>query len=248
MQYNIKDHGDPFEKKCYNLISNKIRDYKLFWSDYVGNNNGKPENINGISEEINKKRILVAQWNYTLLRNVYTTQKLYERNKNKKARDISNAIDQEVDFIISTHLLFNTIEIIRKIEKTIEKKDVIKENWAGFIEFRNCLTHNIKPLTKIEQNIYHVPKNFDWFLSNNTSTDESWIWSDKDFFKNLQFQQFPSFLDWCFQKSITVFNDILNEEIIYFSHNMAGKTISSAPEYKTNNNNILKPKSGTTIN
>ena len=221
MIWNIKDSGDPFEKECYTLIVNKIKNYNVFWSSYVGNINGKPAGIEGISKEFDTKRLLIAQWNYTLLRNLFTTEILINRNAKKQVKNQLNLINQEIDFLLATHLLFNTVEIVDKINSHIEIMP-IKQNFEAFVEFRNHLTHNIKPLTKIINKYFHVPSNFDWFEDLNIKTNESWIWSEFDF-SNLKFQRVSSYFQWCYQNSLDLFNQTLDHEIFYFSNKLKNK-------------------------
>lgn len=244
MNWNIKDSGDPFEKKCCHLIINKIKGYNDFWSRYVGNIAGKPAKIEGISYDINEKRLLIAQWNYTILRNVYATKILLKRNEKKQVKNQEDIINQEIDFLLSTHLFYNTIEIINKIKFQIDIE--IKEaQHKDFIEFRNHITHNVKPLIKILNNFYHVPENFDWFLDLNMPKNKSWIWSELDS-SGLKFQRLSKFFEWCFQKTLTIFNQILHEELEYFSRNLNDKKISDTiPEIKKTTNK-LQPVSGTT--
>ena len=151
MQWNIKDLGDPFEKNCLPLINSKLRNYNVFWSLYVGNKNAKPVDINGITKEFNTKRLLIAQWNYTFLRNVFTTEVLRKRNEDKQVKNVINIINQEIDFLLATHLLFNTIELVDKINSQIGKP-LIRQKYNAFIELRNHLTHNIRPKIKFIDN------------------------------------------------------------------------------------------------
>lgn len=232
MKWNIKDSGDPFEKKCYRLIHNKIKKYNNFWSTYVGNINGKPANIEGISKDLNIKRLLTAQWNYTILRNVFTTEVIIKRNEKKQVKNQLDLINQEIDFLLSTHLLFNTIEVVDKINSHIEEQP-IKHNFNAFIEFRNHLAHNIKPLIKVINKYYHVPLNFEWFENINIQTNESWIWSEFDF-SDLKFQRISSYFKWCFEISLNLFNQTLENEISYFSKIFNGLKISDY-EPKFNN-------------
>lgn len=122
MNWNIKDHGDPLEKECSDFISLNIPTYNEFWSLYVGNDNGKPALIEGFSPKLNMERLYVAQWNYTLLRNIYATQTIYNRNINGEMENGKYPIEQEKDYILSTHLFYNTIEVIDKISRKIQKK------------------------------------------------------------------------------------------------------------------------------
>lgn len=245
MKWNIKDYGDPFEKKCYNLISSKVKKYNSFWSLYVGNVKGKPANIIGVSKDLDRKRLLVAQWNYTFLRNIYTTEVLIKRNKNKQVKDTSDIINQEIDFLLATHLFFNSIELVDKINSHINIQP-IKQKFKAFTEFRNHLTHNIKPLIKISNKYYHVPINFEWFDNISIQTNESWIWSEFDF-SGINFQRVSKYFKWCLEKSLDLFNKTLDNELNYFSINLNNKKISDFEPKINKNNNELEPASGTII-
>jgi hypothetical protein len=238
MNWNIKDHGDPFEKECSDFISLNIPTYNEFWSLYVGNNNGKPAHIKGINNKLNRKRQYVAQWNYTLLRNIYTTQTIYNRNINKKMENGKYPIEQEIDYILSTHLFYNTIEVIDKIRRKIQQNE-IKPNYIGnFLLLRNYLTHNIRPLIKIENQVYQVPKNLEWFDGKFKKGSKPWIWSNFNS-EGLVFQDLSEFLKWCLSESINMFNNVLSKEIKYFNDefnlNPSNQKISIGDSYSKNN-------------
>ena len=244
MKWNVKDAGDPLERKCHDLITKQLKKYQEFWSNYVGNYNGKPLRILNITPELDKKRLLIAQWNYTILRNTYSIELLLNSNKKKKNKDIYSVIKQENDFLLATHLVYNSIEIMNKINYQLDLKNCDQIS-KGFIDFRNHLTHNIKPFTKISNKNLHVPSNFDWFSNINIDTNESWIWSVTDF-SGLKFHSLINYLDWCFQKLIDLFNQLLTNEIQYFKDKLGGIKIPEL-DIKIISNIDLDEPSGTSF-
>lgn len=223
MKLNIQDFGDGLERKVHDLISTRLPKYKLFWSKYVGNINGKPMSIEKIPEHLNSKRLFIAQWNYTILRNTYSIDLLYKKNTKKRSRSILNIISQQNDFILATHLFYNSIELINKINIHLEINSTIEIN--GFKDFRNNITHNVFPLTKIKNKNFQVPFNFAWFSEISIKNNESWIWSETDFSK-IQFEPLHVFLNFCYEKTISYFNKTLKDELDYFELAFAGLEIN----------------------
>lgn len=217
MRWNTIDFGDLLESKCSDLINSRLNKYKYFWSIYVGNIKGSPANIINISPELDRKRRLIAQWNYTILKNIYSIKLLSNKNKKKRSRNIIDIIHQENDFILTTHLFYNNIELIDKIFKQLSSISTTKTP-EGFIEFRNFITHNIKPVFEIKSGTLRVPSNLEWFINTSINTNESWIWSDMDF-SGVKYQNLSDYINWIFEKSIDSFNKTLEEEINYFKEN-----------------------------
>ncbi len=244
MNWNIKDHGDGLEKKSQSLISSRVPTYKEFWRLYVGNINGNPASINGISEELNHKRLLVAQWNYSILRNTYAI-KTTIIGRHKKISNVDSMIEQEVKFLTSTHLFYNTIEIAQKIQIQLEEPSS-NQKFQNFIKFRNCITHNIKPLTKVVNDYYHVPSNFEWFEEKSIKSDESWIWSEEDF-SGLKYQTVDNYFEYCYEESINLLNQVLENELDYFSKLFPNLEISDPIPESRNEFTRLPPSSDVTI-
>lgn len=228
MNWNIKDDGDSLEKKCNDLIRLRIKKYIEFWSKYVGNIDGKPAKIDGILEELNKKRLMVAQWNYTLLRNIYQIKQIKEKNEKTASQNIVNKIDIqiqiEMNFILFTHLFYNIIEIVEKIKVQIGDKTDSTSKFDDFKIFRNVLAHNIKPLTKIIKNYYHVPENLEWFRKFSVLNNETWIWDDENF-AELKYQRLSRYCDNYYNNALSLFNDVLLSEIAFFDKELKGKRI-----------------------
>jgi len=250
MNWNIKDDGDPLEKKCKELIRSKIKNYNEFWSKYVGNINGKPIKIDGISEEQNKKRLMVAQWNYTLLRNIFQIKQIKEKNDKSASPNIVNNIDIqihiEMDFILVTHLFYNIIEIVEKIKKQIGDNTNSTSKFDDFKMFRNVLAHNIKPLTKIINKKYCVPKNLEWFSAACIHNDDTWIWDNKCF-NSLKYQSLSLYYEKYYTNALDLFNGVLLSEIEFFDKELKGKKIQDKGTNVEINNNGSCVASGTTI-
>lgn len=254
MIWNLKDYGDPLEKKALNFIeSNGLGGYKNFWDVFVGNIKGKPAPLRNTIESKNEKRLLLAQWNYSILKNLYIIHRLKVDRYNKHRINTNNLNDvthYDRDYILSTHLTYNNLELLDKISNLIKYKKnnsfhINKHN--GFVSFRNLMTHNIKPLTKINYH-YEVPKNLDWFNEKGVET-KNFIWSNSEFFEGLEYQPINEYLSQCIEFIITDFKEILTYEFSFMNYlfKQTPKTeIVDVPQ-----SNILKTKiyesiSGTT--
>lgn len=246
MKWNTRDFGDLLERKCSDLINNRLKKYQDFWSRYVGNIKGNPANVKNISHELEKKRRLIAQWNYTILRNIYSIKLLDKKNRKKRSKSIFNIIQQENDFILTTHLFYNNLELIDKIYKQLSTNSTTKTP-EGFIEFRNFITHNIRPVVKIKNGILQVPSNLEWFINISIETNESWLWTDADY-SVVKYQNLIDYINWSFEKSINSFNKILEEEINYFRINFENVIIIDLNSEIINNIPTDELSGTTTIN
>ena len=253
MTWNLKDYGDPLEKSALNFIElNDLGGYKNFWNEFVGNINGNPARLEFQDGNIDNKRKLLAQWNYTILKNLYIINRLQTTRYNKhkiRHNNLNDVLHYDKDFILVTHLIYNNIEILDKINDLLNGKSGIgsfKTKYRDFINFRNLLSHNIKPLTKYD-NSYLVPKNFEWF-TNNAKDDLKIIWSDNHLFNNIEYQPINEYLTWGVEVIISDFKELLTSEFTYckslFNNEQKNKIVD-IPQ-----SNILKTKvapfSGTT--
>lgn len=90
-------------------------------------------------------------------------------------------------------------------------------------------------MIKIENQVYQVPKNFEWFKGKFKDYDKPWIWSNFNS-EELVFQDLSDFLKWCLSESINMFNNILSKEIKYFNgKNPSNQKISIGDSYSENN-------------
>ena len=248
MYWNLKDYGDPIEKKAFDFINNKgLNGYKDFWNKFVGNVDGKPAQLEIEDDVVNIKRKLIAQWNYSVLKNLYTIELLLKhkyRNHKINKKNIIEVISYDRDVLLVTHLTYNNISILDKINKQIKGiEEKYNEEYKDFINFRNLITHNIKPLTKVGYQ-YEVPKNFEWFTQNGKDTDNL-IWSDESFFKGIAYQPIVDYFHYCINVIISSFKCILKDEMTYCEHlfNTPQKNrIINVPD----GHKSYKPASGTT--
>lgn len=220
MLWNIKDYGDVLEKKAENFMTTKgLIAYKDFWCEYVGNINGQPARLEFSNDDVDNKRKLLAQWNYVILKNLYTIhwlqQKKYNKHKFNK-HNFSDIIVYDRDFVLVTHLTYNNIELLDKIHNLINNSngEPHVNKFVDFINLRNMLSHNIKPLTKYEYS-YLTPKNFDWFTANGKNK-EKLIW-DKNNFNKLEYQPINDYFNWCVNAIINDFKTVLIEENIFIN-------------------------------
>jgi hypothetical protein len=234
MNRNLKDHGDSIEIEAQKVFNSKIRHYSKFWVKYVGNIKGKPEQVKDISSVLDKIRRQVAQWNYAILRNLLMLNQIQINCEKTKTQNVCQLLKHEIWFIASINLFYNNIEIFDRIRSTL-KLPVQNESFSDFINMRNCIVHNIKPLIKIEHGYYMVPSNFDWFSTNPIAKNEVWIWSE-DNFECLQYQRLSDFVKWCIENTFTHFTNLIKLELLYFSHS---KSLSNVKEFEVMPSNNL---------
>lgn len=220
MIWNLKDYGEDFEKKYGQHIIQKfgLKGYENFWSEFIGNVQNKPARLENSNIELDKKRKLIGQWNYSLLRNIYNIDNINETLKGHtfKRNNLSIRLRYDREFLMVTHLMYNNLEILNKIYSTINntKKDgKYTKLEREFVQFRNLISHNIKPLVKIS-NAYEVPENLEWFLN---IDDNEIIWSDENVFSGLKHQPLTKYYDWCLNKSVKYFKEILVDEFSYIN-------------------------------
>jgi hypothetical protein len=250
MIWNLKDYGDPLEKKALNFIeTNGLGGYKNFWNDFVGNIEGNPARLEFSNEVLDNKRKLIAQWNYSILKNLFIIHKLqvdrYNKHKITK-NNLNDIIHYDRDFILVTHLTYNNIELLDKIRNLIRndsEETFYKDKYRDFINFRNLISHNIKPLTKHSYS-YLVPKNFEWFIENGKD-DTKLIWG---VMTEIEYQPINDFFTWTIQTIITNFKDILTDEFTYCKKLFNTKQKNKIVDVPTSNvlKNKHKPLSGTT--
>lgn len=195
-----------------------LKGYENFWSEFIGNIQNKPARLENNNIELDKKRKLIGQWNYSLLRNIYNIDNINETLKRHtfKKNNLSIRLKYDREFLMVTHLMYNNLEILNKIYSSINntKKDEKYTNLEReFVQFRNLISHNIKPLVKIS-NTYEVPENLEWFLN---IDDNEIIWSDENVFSGLKHQPLTKYCDWCLNKSVKYFKEILVDEFSYMN-------------------------------
>jgi hypothetical protein len=221
MIWNLKDYGDIIEKESIDFIkTNGLVGYQTFWNNFIGNLNGKPAFVENISDDDNTNRELIGQWNYVILKNLVTIERLLvnKYNTHKFRLNFSEIISYDRDLMLVTQLTYNNIEILDKIKNLINdtKNEFYKEKFRGLVDFRNLLSHNIKPLTLREDGKYYVPKTFEWFTTNGNDHKKI-IWST--FNQNeIEWCQLNEFMRDRKMSIITDFKDIITEEQHYFDN------------------------------
>jgi hypothetical protein len=240
MALDIQKFGDPFEQVAFKRFPEKLQRYPEFWELYVGNDNGRPMEIDGLSKEQNRKRLLIAQWNYGILRNILNLDEIFQKCKNSKVikNDVTSLIQHEQWFVSSINLFYNNSELFDKVKFHVypEELNTNKDHlFKDFRKMRAAIIHNLKPVLKIsEEDFYLVPKNFDWFLreentfkkENNKRDDfNTWIWCQHDF-SELEYQRLPDFVSWGIEKSFFQFQRFLGKELEFFEIDFIGKLIT----------------------
>jgi hypothetical protein len=152
-------------------------------------------------------------------------KELHSKSERSKISGIDSRIKHEIWFVTAITIMYNNIEILKKISNKVNFHQNFS-SFDSFIEMRNAIVHNIKPIVKIENGYYLVPKNFNWFTEQSIPDFESWIWSKHDF-SGLKFQSLPEFFNWCIERTFDHFNNVLTNEIESFEKDFKCKSLIS---------------------
>lgn len=236
MKWNIKDCGDGIEKLAAQILPKDVAEtYNKFWGNYIGHRNGKPINIAGISDEDNLIRLKLGQWCYTLLQN-HLILNYIQKEIPDKIQNNSQVLHSLRLFTEVTNTLYNSGELINKYNSDFDNSNINISWFNDFIEFRNTITHNIRPLYSISENQLLVPSNFQWF-SLNSSGSTRWIWPI-DNFDGIEYSPLKSFvfemnarhkqlLFDLINASLNTAKEIFNEKVIDPPTSFDCKTIST---------------------
>lgn len=205
MKWNIKDCGESIEKlAATQLEQGLVVKYNIFWGKYIGHKDGQPLLIKGISEEQNRKRLLLGQWCYSVLQNQLFLKKLSDvptnikRSKEKLAKSIRV-------FLESTHILFNTIEIVNHFNEDFTEYTINIDSLSSFKKFRNILTHNIRPLIGINSMLM-VPKNLEVFYDWTPNERKIWI---LDSYEGIEYWSLLDYVDFVYKKNSNLLFELL---------------------------------------
>ena len=253
MRNNINDFGDSIEKRAVKLMSTFnpeiISKYNVFWGKYIGHDQkGKPLSINQIEEgsEMDNKRLLLGQWIYVLLQN----QVILLSIKKEIPSKITNKAFQKVSKFIrllneGTHCFYNSIEVVKKFNDD-QKKNIKVEVIDGFINYRNTLAHNLRPILKFENNNLLVPLDFKMFIE--SGANDRWIWShDSNKFKDVKYGTLTEYIENLFQKNKELLFSVISESLEILHEELGDKKIDDISNLKPKGR-IDTPLSGSTHN
>jgi hypothetical protein len=195
MKWNIKDNGESIEKLAAKRLDvATIAKYNSFWAMYIGCASGKPIAIKDITEEQNRKRLLIGQWNYTLLYNLLLIKLPKGSSSNIKKKDYVKVVNSIRQYTEVVHLLYNSVEIVGKFNGVFPMHKIDTSNFRSFIVYRNNIAHNIRPFIKIQDEV-HYPSNYEIFENLN----HNFIWS-LDEPQSIQYQSFAQFKTFAYEK------------------------------------------------
>jgi hypothetical protein len=195
MKWNIKDNGESIEKlAAKRLDAATIEKYNSFWAVYIGCANGKPIAIKDITDEQNRKRLLIGQWNYTLLYNLLLIKLPNGSSSNIKKKDYEKVVNSIRQYSEVVHLLYNSVEIVEKFNGVFPMHKIDTSSFRSFIEYRNNIAHSIRPFIKIQHEV-HYPSNYEVFENLN----HNFIWS-LDEPPSIQYQSLTHFMAFAYEK------------------------------------------------
>lgn len=224
MIWNIKDNGESIEKLASKwLEKGLIHEYNKFWGKYIGNINGKPAEISGLSQDKNRDRLLIGQWNYTLLCNLVVLYKLKKEIKLNPKMEEGQKVLQSIRNLNETiHVLYNSNEIVDKFNKKMYCN--IKTLDPSLINYRNIIAHDIRYFIKIGKTELMVPS-----MSNDFNNKKDFIWS-LDEPSNLEYVFLSDFVNKSYEIVKQMLYDLLSQSCKLLAKDLDNKTI---PEYES---------------
>lgn len=225
MKWNIKDHGESVEKvAAEKLEPSIISRYNAFWGNCIGNVGGKPLQIKGIDSDTNRTRLFLGQCNYTLLQNLLFLDLINEIPKSIKKKESQKLVKSLKLFYQSTHILFNSIELVDHYNQypllqTNSKINI--DQLHSFKKFRNLLAHGFRPEIKIEQCL-HVPKNFELFTD--LAIGDHKIWS-LDNMGKIEYWSLFEYINFLSEKNKHLLFELLNKSIEFAEKKLKDKNI-----------------------
>ncbi|MDH3651634.1 MAG: hypothetical protein OEQ53_18265 [Saprospiraceae bacterium] len=239
--WNLSEHGTPFEKKNVEWIRQNIPAYERYWARYTGAvQDGRifrEAEIHGITVKRDRMRKRLGQWNYSALMNCFHLLELWKAT-HKSDYEIKRSLEFERIYFLAVSLFYNGINCLQKVQSILNearvKADAGKKNdkkkkrrdktkgkhipinlkVPGLKELRDAMIHNIRPLVQVDINKgeFQVACNLGFF----ENRADDWIWSDTDFFKDLQYKPISAFIWDLLQSLKDETNKIINEELRVF--------------------------------
>lgn len=205
--FDITKHGDPIEISNSEFITNKINGYKNIWEFFIGNNNGYPPNVKGLTKEQSVNRFKLAENNYTVLYSLLSIQRklnFYLVDKNQQNNPLAifedtkvvfSSISSVVDLLEKNMGLLNIFD-----QKLKDKIDLVEK----YMEERNQTLHGRKLAIKIINGVVHIPKTE--LKANPFLSDKNW-----NEYEDSEFIGFYDYLDHCLTFLCELSSDIFNK-------------------------------------
>lgn len=183
MDLDITKHGDALEKEFSYLILDKIPKYNLIWKKYIGHDgSGKMLPPIGLSDKQKEKRVLFAEYHYTILESVIGIHVIIFKSDEYSFKSVKDLILQNND-IISFHAH------VGRIRDCIKKIGELFSNNGLYLRFDKCwkercaVLHSKKLPMAIIDGIYLVLKDAE--LIEDNKQVQSWNDCDADDFNFL---------------------------------------------------------------
>lgn len=223
MKWNIKEHGESIEKLASKELDISIvKQYNEYWGKYVGHNNGEPISIEGIDESLNRQRLLLGQWCYTLLQNL-----LLLKSENRSPFNIKNGEYHKLTksirlYFEAVHLLYNSTEIIRHYNEYKLGEQIDITSFNSFRAYRNIIAHNIRPFLRID-GVVHFPKNYEVF----DHLQENFVWP-LDTKPDIEYHSIDDFKQYAFEQIKDLLFKLVENAIAIIENQMGGRSIGNA--------------------
>ncbi len=246
MNWNIKDHGDSIEKLAAKKLADSIiSKYNTFWATYIGCENGLPIQIKNITEEQNRIRLLLGQWNYTLLFNLLILEPNNSSFGTIKKNEYNKVVQSIQKYNGMVHTFYNSIEIIKKFNEYFKSHNIDISQYKTFVEYRNIIAHNIRPFIKIDS-VVRYPLNYDVF----ENLDKNFVWS-LDSSPQIKYQTIEEFKGYAFSHTQNLLFNLIDKANEILSSKLKGEKILEIGSVTNLHNStfvINTPTSGSTYN
>ena len=203
--YKLEIHGDPIERENIKFIDNKMNGYRQLWETFIGNENGYPPAVVGLSGKNVNNRYRLAEQLYSILlaflslerkRDYYLVSKSTLKDSfqiHEDTKVVFASISSIIDLLEKNMVLASVYE--QKLKDKIEKVN-------KYMEERNEALHGRR--LKI-----HINDNGEILIPKTEITDNPFLshknWSEYD---QKELILFYEYLNNCIDELACIANDI----------------------------------------
>lgn len=153
--YKLEKHGDPIERENISFIDNKLNGYRQIWENFIGNENGYPPSVTGLSGKEVSDRYRLAEQMYSILlaflslerkRDYYLVSKSTSKDSfqiHEDTKVVFSSISSIIDLLEKNMVIATVYE--QKLKDKLEKVN-------KYMEERNEALHGRKLKIHINEN------------------------------------------------------------------------------------------------
>jgi len=180
MALTLAQNGNAIDQKYASIANESFPNYESFWSKYVGCESGmglesKSIEIPGIDPDIDRKRKLIGQWNYSILMDFVH---LGEITLEIPEYSINNFTKLERLYMLAISVYYNALDCIDKICDLIDHDRLNNDNKESFREFRDIIVHDVRPLIHLDLPIGYCVLSPNGYLTLSQYSRGNFVWTD----------------------------------------------------------------------